>query len=79
MATLFDQHPGEICAVILEPRLQCAGGMRMHDPVYRRACHATPMAFMIADRSPPASAAPAPCSPASRPGVMPDLMCLSRA
>ncbi|PSD22561.1 hypothetical protein C7E18_23740, partial [Stenotrophomonas maltophilia] len=31
---LFDQHPGEICAVILEPRLQCAGGMRMHDPVY---------------------------------------------
>ncbi|MBH1804380.1 hypothetical protein I5T93_15720, partial [Stenotrophomonas maltophilia] len=34
LATLFDQHPGEICAVILEPRLQCAGGMRMHDPVY---------------------------------------------
>ncbi|MEJ7745285.1 MAG: aminotransferase class III-fold pyridoxal phosphate-dependent enzyme, partial [Luteimonas sp.] len=30
LATLFDQHPGEVCAVILEPLVQCAGGMRMH-------------------------------------------------
>ncbi|MEA1157605.1 aminotransferase class III-fold pyridoxal phosphate-dependent enzyme, partial [Klebsiella pneumoniae] len=52
LATLFDQHAGEICAVILEPRLQCAGGMRMHDPVYlqrvRELCDAHG-AFMIAD------------------------------
>ena len=52
LATLFDQHPGEVCAVVLEPRLQCAGGMRMHDPVYlqrvRELCDAHG-AFMIAD------------------------------
>ena len=44
---LFDAHPGEICALILEPRVQCAGGMRMHDPVVSasaRASCAMPMA-----------------------------------
>src|SRR3546814_6558273 len=34
LARLLDEHPGEVCALILEPRVQCAGGMRMHDPVY---------------------------------------------
>ena len=38
--------------MILEPRLQCAGGMRMYDPVYlqrvRELCDAHG-AFMIAD------------------------------
>lgn len=36
LARLLDEHPGEICALILEPLLQCAGGMRMHHPVYLR-------------------------------------------
>ncbi len=52
LADLFDRHPGEVCAVIVEPRLQCAGGMRMHDPVYlqraRELCDANG-AFLIAD------------------------------
>ncbi len=38
---LAEQHE-EIAAVIVEPLLQCAGGMRMYDPVYlqllRKAC-----------------------------------------
>ncbi|OGI41557.1 MAG: adenosylmethionine--8-amino-7-oxononanoate transaminase [Candidatus Muproteobacteria bacterium RBG_16_62_13] len=42
MERLLDQHRGEICAVIVEPLVQCAGGMRMHDPLYlkllRAAC-----------------------------------------
>ena len=33
----------EICAVVVEPMIQCAGGMRMHHPVYhtllRDACN----------------------------------------
>ena len=42
MEHLLDKHAGEICAVIVEPLVQCAGGMRMHDPLYlkllRAAC-----------------------------------------
>src|SRR5690606_24445144 len=36
LARLLDEHPGEVCALVLEPRVQCAGGMRMHHPVYLR-------------------------------------------
>ncbi|HVF35613.1 MAG TPA: adenosylmethionine--8-amino-7-oxononanoate transaminase [Candidatus Saccharimonadia bacterium] len=31
---LLARHAGEVCAVIVEPLVQCAGGMRMHDPSY---------------------------------------------
>ena len=50
LATLFDQHPGEICAVILEPRLQCAGGMRMHDPVYLQRARTVRCPWRVHDR-----------------------------
>jgi adenosylmethionine-8-amino-7-oxononanoate aminotransferase len=33
---IFAQHEGCISALILEPLVQCAGGMRMHAPVYLR-------------------------------------------
>ena len=82
LATLFDQHPGEICAVILEPRLQCAGGMRMHDPVYlqrvRELCDAHG-AFMIADEIATGFVRTGTLFACEQAGVMPDLMCLSRA
>jgi adenosylmethionine-8-amino-7-oxononanoate aminotransferase len=34
MRALLVRHANEVCAVIVEPLVQCAGGMRMHDPVY---------------------------------------------
>jgi adenosylmethionine-8-amino-7-oxononanoate aminotransferase len=42
MEQALEKHAAETCAVIIEPLVQCAGGMRMHDPVYlsllRAAC-----------------------------------------
>jgi len=36
MEGLLAKHHEEISAVIIEPLVQCAGGMRMHDPLYLR-------------------------------------------
>src|SRR5207302_1085018 len=42
MEAALGKHAQEACAVIVEPLVQCAGGMRMYDPVYltllREAC-----------------------------------------
>ncbi len=38
----LERHAGQVCAVLIEPLVQCAGGMRMYDPLYlglaRAAC-----------------------------------------
>jgi hypothetical protein len=90
LADLFDRHPGEICALILEPRLQCAGGMRMHDPVYlrrvRELCDANGV-FLIADEIATgfgrtgtmfACEQAPPGSGGQEGGIAPDLLCLSK-
>ena len=42
MENTLQQYADECCAVIVEPLIQCAGGMRMYDPIYltmlRDAC-----------------------------------------
>ena len=42
MEAALARHAGEVCAVVVEPLVQCAGSMRMYDPVYlkllRQAC-----------------------------------------
>jgi adenosylmethionine-8-amino-7-oxononanoate aminotransferase len=42
LEALLARHADQVCALIVEPRVQCAGGMRMHDPSYlalaRAAC-----------------------------------------
>lgn len=42
MEQALARHADSVCAVIVEPLVQCAGGMRMYDPVYlkllREAC-----------------------------------------
>lgn len=34
---MFASNRGRICALVLEPLVQCAGGMRMHSPTFVRA------------------------------------------
>ena len=81
LADLFDRHPGEICALIVEPRVQCAGGMRMHDPSYlaraRQLCDANGV-FLIADEIAVGFGRTGPMFASQESGVMPDLMCLSK-
>ena len=86
LARLLDEHAGEVCALILEPRLQCAGGMRMHHPRYlRRARELCDVhgVFLIADeiatgfgRTGPMFACQSTDAGAS--GIQPDLLCLSK-
>ncbi len=42
MREILQKHSEECCAVIIEPLVQCAGNMRMYDPIYltllREAC-----------------------------------------
>jgi adenosylmethionine---8-amino-7-oxononanoate aminotransferase len=81
LALLLDQHSDEVCALILEPRVQCAGGMRMHDPVYlrrvRELCDAHGV-LLIADEIAVGFGRTGPMFASEDSGVMPDLLCLSK-
>ena len=81
LARLLDHHAGEICALILEPRVQCAGGMRMHDPVYlkraRELCDVHGV-FLIADEIAVGFGRTGTMFACEQSAVMPDLMCLSK-
>ncbi|KGM50832.1 adenosylmethionine-8-amino-7-oxononanoate aminotransferase [Lysobacter concretionis Ko07 = DSM 16239] len=81
LARLLDHHPGEICALILEPRVQCAGGMRVHDPVYlkraRELCDVHGI-FLIADEIAVGFGRTGTMFACEQAGIAPDLMCLSK-
>src|SRR5690554_2563230 len=81
LARLFDEHPGEICALVLEPLVQCAGGMRMYHPVYlkraRELCDVHG-AFLIADEIAVGFGRTGTLFACEQAGIQPDLMCLSK-
>jgi adenosylmethionine---8-amino-7-oxononanoate aminotransferase len=81
MEALLSQHAAETCAVIVEPLVQCAGGMRMYDPVYlrllREACDKYRV-HLIADEIAVGFGRTGTLFACEQAGIRPDFLCLSK-
>ncbi len=81
MERVLAQHAGEVCAVIVEPLVQCAGNMRMYDPVYlsllRQACDRHNV-HLIADEIAVGFGRTGTMFACEQAGIRPDFLCLSK-
>lgn len=81
MERTLARHAHETCAVIVEPLVQCAGGMRMHDPVYLRllkdACERHGV-HLIADEIAVGFGRTGTLFACEQAGITPDFLCLSK-
>jgi adenosylmethionine-8-amino-7-oxononanoate aminotransferase len=81
MEETLARHAHEVCAVIVEPLVQCAGGMRMYDPVYlkllREACDRHGV-HLIADEIAVGFGRTGTLFACEQAAVTPDFMCLSK-
>lgn len=81
MESLLAQHADEVAAVIVEPLVQCAGGMRMHDPLYlqllRTACDRYQV-HLIADEIAVGFGRTGTLFACEQAGIAPDFLCLSK-
>jgi adenosylmethionine-8-amino-7-oxononanoate aminotransferase len=81
MRSLLERHAHETCAVIVEPLVQCAGGMRMYDASYlaglRALCDEFQVHF-IADEIAVGFGRTGTLFACEQAGISPDFMCLSK-
>jgi adenosylmethionine-8-amino-7-oxononanoate aminotransferase len=81
MEETLARHAHEAAAVIIEPLVQCAGSMRMYDPVYlkmlREACDRHQV-HLIADEIAVGFGRTGTLFACEQAGIRPDFMCLSK-
>jgi len=81
MESAIAENHGEVAAVIVEPLVQCAGGMRMYDPLYlkllREACDKYQV-HLIADEIAVGFGRTGTMFACEQAGIRPDYLCLSK-
>ena len=81
MEQTLARHADEVCAVVVEPLVQCAGNMRMYDAVYlsllREACDRHGV-HLIADEIAVGFGRTGTLFACEQAGISPDFLCLSK-
>ena len=81
MRAILERHAEEVCAVVVEPLVQCAGFMRMYDPVYltllRELCDRYRV-HLILDEVAVGFGRTGTLFACEQAGISPDFLCLSK-